>query len=110
MFLNAPDYGVLVSYLNDMPPDINTGLYDDITKESQTLQPVPLLLRPRSRGYIKLKSINPREAPAIVPNYFEDPHDVQVLVCYIISLILVIRRIGDFLSSSDFMKYGRALS
>ncbi|XP_015112865.1 glucose dehydrogenase [FAD, quinone] [Diachasma alloeum] len=41
---------------------------------------VPLLLRPRSRGYIKLRSPNPREKPIIVPNYLDDPRDLDVIV------------------------------
>ncbi|XP_043257477.1 glucose dehydrogenase [FAD, quinone]-like isoform X2 [Colletes gigas] len=41
---------------------------------------IPLNLRPRSRGYIKLRSKDPQEYPAIVPNYFDDPHDLDILV------------------------------
>ncbi|XP_076767246.1 glucose dehydrogenase [FAD, quinone] [Xylocopa sonorina] len=39
----------------------------------------PLLLRPRSRGYIKLRSKKPDQHPLIVPNYFDDPYDLDVL-------------------------------
>jgi choline dehydrogenase-like flavoprotein len=72
-----------------MDSDINAGLYNNTTKKSQILEILPLLLRPRSRGYIKLKSIDPYEAPVIVPNYFDDSHDVQVLVRYIIFLAII---------------------
>ncbi|XP_063988368.1 glucose dehydrogenase [FAD, quinone]-like [Diachasmimorpha longicaudata] len=41
---------------------------------------VPLLLRPRSRGYIKLRTPSPYEKPIIVANYFEDPRDLDILV------------------------------
>ncbi|XP_054004391.1 glucose dehydrogenase [FAD, quinone]-like isoform X1 [Hylaeus anthracinus] len=41
---------------------------------------IPLLLRPRSRGYVKLRSKNPNDHPIIVPNYFEDPYDLDVLI------------------------------
>ncbi|XP_003705708.1 glucose dehydrogenase [FAD, quinone] [Megachile rotundata] len=40
---------------------------------------VPMLLRPRSRGYIKLRSKDPYTHPIIVPNYFDDPHDLEIL-------------------------------
>ena len=40
---------------------------------------IPLLLRPRSSGYIKLRSNDPYDHPVIVPNYFDDPHDLEVL-------------------------------
>nr|XP_033331303.1 uncharacterized GMC-type oxidoreductase Mb1310-like [Megalopta genalis] len=38
----------------------------------------PLLLRPRNRGYVKLRSSNVYQHPIIVPNYFQDPHDLLV--------------------------------
>lgn len=41
---------------------------------------IPLLLRPRSRGWIKLKSSNPFHYPLINPNYFSDPFDIATLV------------------------------
>jgi choline dehydrogenase-like flavoprotein len=40
----------------------------------------PGLIYPRSRGTIRLKSADPREAPAIDPNYFDDPTDLEHLV------------------------------
>ncbi|XP_046386917.1 glucose dehydrogenase [FAD, quinone]-like isoform X2 [Ischnura elegans] len=40
----------------------------------------PMLLRPRSRGKILLKSRDPFQKPLIMPNYFEDPYDLEVIV------------------------------
>jgi choline dehydrogenase len=37
-------------------------------------------LRPKSRGYIKLKSINPNDSPKIILNYLNDPQDIKELV------------------------------
>jgi choline dehydrogenase len=37
-------------------------------------------LRPYSRGHVRLKSPNPLTPPAIFPNYFGDPRDVDVLI------------------------------
>ncbi|XP_076299315.1 glucose dehydrogenase [FAD, quinone]-like [Lasioglossum baleicum] len=53
-------------------------MYENILYRS-SYSGVPLLLRPRSRGYIKLRSKNLNEHPIIVPNYFQDPHDLDVL-------------------------------
>ncbi|XP_026675049.1 glucose dehydrogenase [FAD, quinone] [Ceratina calcarata] len=39
----------------------------------------PMMLRPRSRGFIKLKSKNPLDYPLLYHNYLTDPHDVDVL-------------------------------
>lgn len=35
------------------------------------------LLRPRSRGSVRLNSGNPRDAPDIDPNYWGDPYDIE---------------------------------
>ncbi|KAK7874200.1 hypothetical protein R5R35_006245 [Gryllus longicercus] len=41
---------------------------------------IPVLLRPRSRGVIKLRSRSPFDPPLIYPNYFTDPFDMATLV------------------------------
>jgi choline dehydrogenase-like flavoprotein len=38
------------------------------------------LLRPKSRGSVKLRSSNPDDAPLIDPNFFGEPEDLEVLV------------------------------
>jgi choline dehydrogenase len=37
-------------------------------------------LRPESRGEIRLKSVNPADPPAMIPNYLSDPIDQQTIV------------------------------
>ncbi|XP_067674972.1 L-sorbose 1-dehydrogenase-like [Haliotis asinina] len=41
---------------------------------------LPSLLRPKSRGTIRLRSTNPFEHPVIEPNYFSHPDDIQTLM------------------------------
>jgi len=49
------------------------------------LQPFPgvtgncVLLRPESRGYVKIKSADPRQAPAINPNYLATQKDCETI-------------------------------
>lgn len=62
---------------------ITEELYDVVyrpiaNKDAWTI--MPLLLRPRSKGTIRLRSKNPFEYPLIDANYFDDPIDVQTLV------------------------------
>lgn len=55
---------------------------------------VPILLQPKSRGRVKLKSKNPFHWPLLFPNYFSDQRDVEVLVeglKQVIYIILSIR-------------------
>ena len=39
-----------------------------------------MLLRPRSSGYVTLRSSSPFHHPFITHNYLTDPHDVKVMV------------------------------
>ncbi|XP_076761408.1 glucose dehydrogenase [FAD, quinone]-like [Xylocopa sonorina] len=39
----------------------------------------PTLIRPRSRGYMKLRTTEPGDSPIFVANYLTDPHDLDVL-------------------------------
>lgn len=41
---------------------------------------IPLLLRPRSRGWVRLASRDPYRAPLIHANYFDHPRDIATLV------------------------------
>jgi len=45
-----------------------------------SLMMLPILLLPRSTGYIKLASADPKKHPIIDPQYFEDPRDLEVVV------------------------------
>lgn len=40
----------------------------------------PVMLRPKSRGYIKLRSTNPYEHPIIDPKYLTHPDDIHMMV------------------------------
>lgn len=48
---------------------------------------LPVLLRPKSRGFVKLRSSDPEDHPIIVPNYFSDPQDLDILVHAIFILL-----------------------
>lgn len=41
---------------------------------------LPVLLHPRSRGFLKLKSRNPFHHPLFYPNFFNDTRDIDVLL------------------------------
>ncbi|XP_076249226.1 glucose dehydrogenase [FAD, quinone]-like [Calliopsis andreniformis] len=48
--------------------------------QAETWSILPLLLRPKSSGWVRLKSKNPLVSPDINPNYFTHKEDVDVLV------------------------------
>lgn len=37
-------------------------------------------LRPRSRGYVKIRNTDPRQSPEIQPNLCEDPEDLEEMI------------------------------
>lgn len=48
--------------------------------EAETWTILPLLLRPKSSGWVKLKSNNPLKYPIIEPNYFTHKEDINTLI------------------------------
>lgn len=46
--------------------------------ESMTI--LPVLLRPKSRGFLRLRSRNPYHHPIIDPKYFSHPEDIMTMV------------------------------
>ncbi|XP_037508821.1 glucose dehydrogenase [FAD, quinone] [Rhipicephalus sanguineus] len=59
------------------------AIYDNYYKKKQgdnVLMIVPVLLRPKSSGYIRLKSADPEEYPIIEPNFFADSSDLDTMI------------------------------
>ncbi|XP_075983794.1 glucose dehydrogenase [FAD, quinone]-like [Anticarsia gemmatalis] len=73
------DGGLFGKRANGLTNEAYAELYEEILYES-SFSVVPLLLRPRSRGYLKLRDTNPYSPPLIYPNYYSDPQDVRVMI------------------------------
>ncbi|XP_014475860.1 PREDICTED: glucose dehydrogenase [FAD, quinone]-like [Dinoponera quadriceps] len=71
--------GIISSRPEDTNPDIMNDFYKNILKH-QTVEIHSILLRPRSRGLVKLNTTDPTGNPEIYPNYFIDPHDLRVMI------------------------------
>ncbi|KAI5631119.1 GMC oxidoreductase domain-containing protein [Phthorimaea operculella] len=63
------------------------GFNDDFRKKFQELNEdhlvfivCPVLLHPKSRGKVELKSTDPFEAPKIIANFFEEPEDIATML------------------------------
>ncbi|XP_046384793.1 glucose dehydrogenase [FAD, quinone]-like [Ischnura elegans] len=68
---------------------------------------LPLLLRPKSRGFIRLKDRDPFSSPIIIPRTFHDPEDIMVLregakIGYAFSQAPALQRIGARLNPIPF--------
>ncbi|CAH1716930.1 unnamed protein product [Aphis gossypii] len=63
------------------------GIKDDVynrvfknTEQKESYMIFPMIMRPKSKGWIELKDRNPFRYPAIYPNYFADERDLNVIV------------------------------
>lgn len=64
---------------------------------------IPMLLRPKSKGIIRLRSKSPFDHPMIFPNYFKEPEDIAVLVEGVKIAVALSR-------TASFRKYGSELN
>ncbi|KAL1502400.1 hypothetical protein ABEB36_007546 [Hypothenemus hampei] len=62
---------------------ITDEIYDNVFKPIENIDSFmvfPMLLRPKSKGRIMLKSPNYKDKPYIFPNYFADPQDMETIL------------------------------
>jgi choline dehydrogenase-like flavoprotein len=72
-------------------------------RDQESFMVFPMVLRPKSRGRIKLRSKSPYDKPMIIPNYFSDPYDID-------QSIKGIRAMIDLMETKAFRKLnGRLL-
>ncbi|XP_060830672.1 glucose dehydrogenase [FAD, quinone]-like [Bombus pascuorum] len=73
------DGGKVFKIIHGLTTEFYNSVYGNfIGRDAWTV--LPTLIRPKSRGVIKLRSNNPFDHPLIYPNYFESPEDVATMV------------------------------
>lgn len=78
---------------------IDDNVYNTVykkTEEKNAYMIFPMIMRPKSKGWIELKDRNPFRYPAIYPNYFSDESDLDIIVAGV--------RISEKLSQMDSMQ------
>lgn len=63
--------------------NLRDGVFNTVYKpllNTETWTILPLLLRPKSTGWVRLRSKNPLQKPIIEPNYFAHREDINVLI------------------------------
>jgi choline dehydrogenase-like flavoprotein len=73
------DYGIRLRHI----AGVTDQLFDQVFRPYigfDTMTIYPTLLRPKSRGFVRLKSNDPKDAPLIDPKYFDNDQDLNVLV------------------------------
>ncbi|XP_074035112.1 glucose dehydrogenase [FAD, quinone] isoform X2 [Leptinotarsa decemlineata] len=97
------DYGLSFRKIVNVPP----AIYDKIWKPLEgkpVYQVFPMLVHPKSKGHMELKSRDPFDSPKFFANYLSDPenHDVKTFI----AAIREIQRIND---SPSMQRYGAKL-
>ncbi|RVE50266.1 hypothetical protein evm_005101 [Chilo suppressalis] len=72
------DGGTQVKKAHSLTDDFYEEVFREVTNKD-VFGIFPMMLRPKSRGFIKLRSKNPLEYPIMVHNYLTHPDDVGVL-------------------------------
>ncbi|XP_028172924.1 glucose dehydrogenase [FAD, quinone]-like [Ostrinia furnacalis] len=72
------DGGTQVKRAHSLTDDFYNEVFAEINNQD-VFGIFPMMLRPKSRGFIKLRSKNPLEYPIMVHNYLTHPDDVGVL-------------------------------
>ncbi|EFX84142.1 hypothetical protein DAPPUDRAFT_47585, partial [Daphnia pulex] len=73
----ASDSGTTIHLNNGVRPDIWESYYKPVL-DKDMWQVIPMLLRPKSRGTIRLASSDPYAPPVIDPQYFTDKDDLDL--------------------------------
>ena len=73
------DGGATIRYNHNVRDDVWNNYYKPL-ENTDTWQVIPMLLRPLSRGTIRLASADPYAAPVIDPQYFSNIQDLNVLI------------------------------
>lgn len=74
----ASDGGQQIRRAHGLKDDFFDYMFDDI-KNQDVFGIFPMMLRPKSRGFIKLQSKNPLRYPLLYHNYLTHPDDVGIL-------------------------------
>ncbi|XP_018335607.1 glucose dehydrogenase [FAD, quinone] [Agrilus planipennis] len=91
-------------FFHGYSPDCSeTGTVGElINNNSRAFLMCPTLIKPKSRGFLRLRSADPMMSPAIYARYFTDPDDVKVLV-------EGVKFATKFVSTKAMKKYGLRL-
>lgn len=97
------DYGIVSVPTLRIRRDIYEKTYKPI-ENTPCWSILPMLLHPKSKGYLKLRSKNPYDPPLLYSNFFTDPenHDMK-------TVIAAIRYIIELSKTPAFQRFGSVL-
>lgn len=75
----SDDAGIHLAKVINLKDSVWDSYYENLVSKSK-ISILPILLHPKSRGYIKLRSNDPLDSPIINPRYLTDDDDIRMLV------------------------------
>ncbi|VVD02157.1 unnamed protein product [Leptidea sinapis] len=84
---------------------LSSSIYNDVYKPIETIEAFTILfmlLHPKSKGFLELRSTNPFDPPKLYGNYLTHPKDVATSVA-------AIRYIQKLVATKPYQKYGSTL-
>lgn len=73
------DGGLFSKRIVGITDDFYTAVYEEILYQD-AMSVIPLLMRPKSRGWLELQDTDIKKPPLIYPNYFDYEEDIEVLI------------------------------
>jgi choline dehydrogenase len=96
------DYGAHLRHIANIKDEIWENHFSKDTN-SFPITILPILLKPKSRGFLKLQTKDYKVSPIINPNYLSDVEDVK-------KLISGIRIIQQIINTSEMQKFGAEIN
>uniref|UniRef100_W4VS94 Putative salicyl alcohol oxidase-like n=1 Tax=Phaedon cochleariae TaxID=80249 RepID=W4VS94_PHACE len=97
------DFGTIYRRIFNIPPETYNKIWKPL-EGKPVYQVFPMLVHPKSRGFIKLESRNPFDSPKFFANYLSDPEDTDIR-----TFIAAIREIQRINQSPAMQKYDSTL-
>ncbi|XP_030745091.1 glucose dehydrogenase [FAD, quinone]-like isoform X2 [Sitophilus oryzae] len=72
------DNGIYLRHLMGIPSSVYSTYF--ATNKQPAITILPVLLHPKSKGFVKLNKNDPYSSPVIDPKYLTDPQDVETLI------------------------------
>lgn len=97
------DFGLISRRSMRIRDDVYDALWRDL-HQVPTISMYPMILHPKSSGYMKLRSNNPYTSPFFYGNYLSDPNEQDIN-----TFVAIIRFIIKLSETPSFQEYGAKL-
>lgn len=94
-YADNTDGGLFGKKAVGLTDDYYAAVYEEILYK-EAFNVITLLMRPQSKGYLKLKDKDPNSKVLIYPNYYTEPIDMKIMVSSNALLLYVTQKIFNY--------------